>query len=58
MVVGSRLGDRVVCSVCKRSFAPTKSGKVRRHLEPKEVWVDPDVTCQGSGRMPSDEKVI
>jgi hypothetical protein len=54
-----RLGGRVVCSECGRSYAPTQSGKVRTHWARR-----PDGTallfgdrypCSGSGKDPVKE---
>jgi hypothetical protein len=51
-----RLGDRVVCSECGRSYAPTQSGKVRTHLARRHGSTLPfDDPCSGSGKDPVKE---
>jgi hypothetical protein len=52
-----RLGDRVVCSECGRSYAPTRSGKVRAHWarDPDGSSLPFDDPCSGSGKDPVKE---
>jgi hypothetical protein len=58
--MSARLGDRVVCPVCQRSYAPLKSGLLKQHWQrpPDGGPVPPDQDpCVGSGQPPAGKAV-